>query len=61
MFVCLLLFMLFIICCFVWLYKTFVSVLNDLADRVALLENNSSIDSDFWGLGDDIRTTERKL
>lgn len=47
--------------CCLWFYKTFISVLNELECRVALLENNSSIEHDIWGSEDDIRTTERKL
>lgn len=47
--------------CCLWFYKTFISVLNELEYRVALLENNSSIERDIWGSEDDIRTTERKL
>ena len=47
--------------CCVLFYKTFISVLNELEYRVALLENNSSIERDIWGSEDDIRTTERKL
>ena len=47
--------------CCLWFYKTFISVLNELEYRVALLENNSSIEHDIWGSEVDIRTTERKL